>query len=134
MIKQAIDAIRARAIESTLVALGTILPTWGIFAENHLVQYVSTIAPTTIVRIILSLVLLLAYLAAAYFWDKPKIVFLQNEGCWIDKKTEIRYCASCKAKTDQLVPMKKESTRWRCAVVECLSCHDIESKEKSTYA
>jgi len=81
------------------------------------------------VQLLIGLVLSLFFSASIYLWFKSDIVFLENEGCWFDKKSRIRYCASCKAKTNQLVPMKKDKIRWRCAVVECSSAHDIEEAD-----
>jgi len=129
MIKQAIDAIRARAIESTLVALGTILPVWGALARDYLAGYVSELRPTTIVYVVLLSILLSAYSIAAFFWWRPNLVFSQKDGgCWLDKKTGIRYCNSCKS-NKKLSPLQRKQKYWNCTVVGCYQSYPIQTNE-----
>ena len=67
MKKQAIEAIRARIIESTLAALGTVLLSALLLVEGRLAEYVSTTDPKLIVRLVAVLTAITAYSWAAFF-------------------------------------------------------------------
>jgi hypothetical protein len=118
MLKQAIATIKARALEAFLVALGTALPAWLLLAESHLVQYVSTLAPTTIVRIVAVSIAIAAYSWAAFFWLRPKLIFDKTLGIYFDRKTNNPYCPSCYAKK-KLSPLKEQNHGWSCMVKDC---------------
>jgi hypothetical protein len=127
--KQFIDKLRARAVETSMGFIGTALLTSWIWFESYLAEYVSVVKPTTIVRIVAVLSAITAYSWAAYFWYKPKLIVSQKDGaCLLDKKTGTRYCASCKAKHNRLVALNDKTTKWSCPATDC---YQIYSKKNN---
>jgi hypothetical protein len=118
MIKQAIDAIRSRALELSLAALGTILLSVALFLENHLTLYVSTTDPKMLARIIALLTATTVYSWSAYFYSKPKLKYDNYLQVFTDRKTGFHYCPPCRNKKP-LSPLKKESRGWRCPFKDC---------------
>ncbi|WP_349432509.1 hypothetical protein Q9L42_007605 [Methylomarinum sp. Ch1-1] len=124
MIKQAIEQIRARALELSLVALGTMLLSGLLLVENHLIEYVPTVDPKVIVRSIAVLTAITAYSWAAFFYFKPRLKFDKRLQIYIDIKTEIPYCPSCKDGHKRLFKLINKDSYWQCAIKECRMVYD----------
>jgi hypothetical protein len=120
-----ITKILLQKVVVALLSLSTILIGVSLSAQAYLSQFV--IDPTGILtlRAIVLLLVSVLLIFASYFWFKPKLVVSQEDGgCWLDEKTGIRYCVSCKTTHKQLVPLTQESERWRCNVRDCWACYN----------
>lgn len=120
-----ITKILLQKVVAILLFLSTLLIGVSISAQSYLSQFV--IDPTGILTLRLIVLLLVSVLLilATYFWFKPKLVVSQKDGgCWLDEKTGIRYCVSCKVNHNQLTPLSEESTRWCCNVNGCWTCYN----------
>lgn len=122
----------AQKLPVILMSLGSILASASLWYQTYFSKFLAD--PTGRIALLtttLSIVLLLLTIAI-YFWFKPKLVVSQKDGgCWLDEKTGIRYCVSCKVNHNQLVPLKQESDRWRCNVKGCYAHYWISSEEPS---
>ena len=113
-----LNKLVAQKISVMWTALSPTLSGLSLAAQCYVLKYF--VDPTGKTGFLLATLILgiLPLLFATYFWFKPKLVFIENEGCWIDEKTRIRYCNSCKSK-DKLSPLQRTQKYWRCTVVGC---------------
>lgn len=124
MINQAIEALKARAIELTLAGITATLLSALLLLENDLAQYVSRIEPTMLIRIIAALVAITASSWIAFFYFKPRLKFDKHLQIYKDRKTDIPYCPSCKDGHNRYSKLIKNSGYWRCSVKECRMTYD----------
>ncbi len=120
----------AQKLPVRLMSLGSILASVSLWYQTYLAKFLAD--PTGKIALLTSTlsIIFLLLLIATYFWFKPKLVISQDDGgCWVDVKTGIRYCVSCKVTHKQLVPLTKESTRWRCPVNGCSACYWLPAEE-----
>jgi len=118
------DTLRSVAVYKAKIIVISIWPIlliafFGLI--NSLSKYFED--PTGVIGLVLSLICLALVITniGVYFIFKPKLKFKDTEGCWIDEKTNIRYCPTCQVKHKQLVPMKRLGNNWRCSVGDCPS-------------
>lgn len=118
VLSQAKEKLQAHSLEALSVLLVSVLTTGVLLAENHLAQYVKTIEPTTIVRLLLLSVLVAASCLGVllYFW--PRLKFDSRLGIYRDRKTGLYYCPSCHVKKLRS-PLKEGPRGWFCAVKDC---------------
>jgi hypothetical protein len=107
-----------------ITALTTFLFPVAIVYKDFLLKYFED--PTGSLGLITSTLSVACILIALaiYFWYKPKLVYsLKDGGCWLDEKSNIRYCISCKIIHKELAPLTpfktNEQSGWSCKVAGC---------------
>jgi hypothetical protein len=100
--------------------IGTALLSGLVLAEDRLAPLIPAPQAIWAVRAIGVSTLLLSLLVASIFIFKPRLKFSAVDGgCYIDRKTGIRYCTSCYVSKKHLSPMVDDDIRWFCQVSDC---------------
>lgn len=124
LLKNILSKLAAQKAAAALTALSPTLIGLFLAAQNYVSEFLAD--PTGKTGFLLAILLLGLFPLpfATYFWFKPKLIVSQDDGgCWLDVKTGVRYCVSCKTTYKQLVPLTQQSDRWRCNVKGCHACY-----------
>jgi hypothetical protein len=118
MWKHAIARLRTRALEAAVAFLSTGIVAVLLLAESRLAQYVSSLDPTVIVRVIAALVAIAASLLVALIWSRLRLEFDKDIGIYKDRRKGHLYCPSCYS-NGKKSPLKEQENGWACVAAGC---------------
>ena len=109
------DKLQAHLAESLLgVGMLSLITLW-LSTENYFATLLPVLQPVWAVRAIAVSVLSILVAIATYLFFRPKLQFHEPTGTWIDRKTNLRYCAKCKSKKLRS-PLRNGDRGWSCPV------------------
>ena len=118
MPSQAIEKLKAHSLEVLALVLVSVLSAVLLLAESHLAPYIKEVAPVTMLRLLLLLVLLALLGPFAFLYFRPSLKFDAKLGIYHDRKTGLYYCPSCLSKKIRS-PLKQGKHGWFCVVKDC---------------
>ncbi len=119
-----LSRLLAQKLPTILMLLGSILSSATLWYQASLAKFLAD--PTGKIALLtttLSIVLLLL-IVATYFWFNPKFIFDKRRQIYIDVKTSIPYCPSCKDGYKRLAKLIKHESCWQCSIKECRMIYD----------
>lgn len=119
MLSNAIDKLKDHALKTLAVSVVSGITAALFLAENYLAQYIKTLAPVIIVRLLALLFLVALSFGILLLFTWPHLKFDSRIGIYRDRKTGLFYCPSCRSKKLRS-PLKQEEKGWRCVVRDCM--------------
>jgi hypothetical protein len=127
-IKQALidltNKVAAQKLPALLGSMSAIIMPAALKGETWLAQYIPSPPEIWAARLLALSITLLLLLLVTFFWFLAKLVFDTKFQIYIDAKTGVAYCPSCKDGHKRLAKLIKYDHYWRCCVKECRSTYN----------
>lgn len=110
-------------VELSLTGVGLVFLALAAWANPYLLAIVDALPAQTTLWLLAIALALFVWSFAIYYFFKPKLIFEESSGAYKDKKTGLRYCASCRDAHKRLSPLRASQTGngWYCGVKGCHS-------------